>query len=104
MPALPGFNSINTDSALVVNTSFSYVGHMKTMTTREFFHSPGLVKSLRPGQSFIVTDKGEPAFTVIRAGQRRIKTAGDLEREAREIFPGERSKVNFTAIMKKMKK
>jgi len=77
---------------------------MKTMTTREFFHSPGLLKSLRPGQSLTVTDKGEPAFTVTKAGKRRIKTIEDLQREAKEIFPGTRPKVNFTALMKKMKK
>ena len=74
------------------------------MTTREFFHSPGLVKSLRPGQSLMVTDKGEPAFTVTKAGTRPIKTAEDLRREAKEIFPGERPKVHFTAILKRMKK
>ena len=51
---------------------------MKTLTTREFFHSPGLI--------------------------RPIKTAEDLRREAREIFPGDRPKVNFTAIMKSLKK
>jgi len=77
---------------------------MKTMTTREFFHSPGLLKSLRPGQSLTVTDKGEPAFTVTKAGKRRIKTVEDLKREAREICPDRGFKVNFTAIMKKLKK
>ena len=74
------------------------------MTTREFFHSPGLMKSLRPGQSVTVTDKGEPAFTVTRAGKRQIKTAEDLRREAREICPDRGFKVNFTAMIKKMKK
>jgi hypothetical protein len=77
---------------------------MKTMTTREFFHSPGLMKALRPGQSVTVTDNGEPAFTVTRAGKRRIKTVEDLRREAKEIFPDVRPKVNFTEIMKRMKK
>ena len=77
---------------------------MKTLTTREFFHSPGLVKSLRSGQSILVTDSGKPAFKVTKTGERRIKTADDLRREAREIFPEDRPKVNFTAIMKKMKK
>src|SRR5207247_3764805 len=58
---------------------------MKTLTTREFFHSPGLLKSLRPGQSLTVTDKGAPAFTITKAGERRTKTAEELRREAREI-------------------
>ncbi len=77
---------------------------MKTLTTREFFHAPGLVKSLRPGQSLVVTDKGMPAFTVTKAGKRSVKTAGDLRREAKEIFPEERPKVNLTQILKQLKK
>ncbi len=77
---------------------------MKTVTTREFFHSPGLIKSLGPGSSLIVTDKGQPAFVVTKAGKRPTKTTEDLRREAREIFPGDRPKVNFTAIIKSLKK
>lgn len=76
---------------------------MKTLTTREFFHSPGLVKSLRPGHSLTVTDKGVPAFTLTKAGQPRVKTVADLEREAREMFPEDRPQVNFTAVLKKAK-
>jgi hypothetical protein len=76
---------------------------MKTLTTREFFHAPGLVKSLRPGQSLVVTDNGTPAFTVTKAGKRPVKTAEDLRREARELFPQESPKVNLTEIMKKLK-
>ena len=74
------------------------------MTTREFFHTPGLVKSLHAGQTILVTDNGQPNFTVIKAGARPRKTAQDLAREAKEIFPDSRPKVNFTAIMKKLKK
>jgi hypothetical protein len=77
---------------------------MKTLTTREFFHAPGLVKSLRPGQSLVVTDNGLPAFTVTKAGKRGIKTAQQLRREAREMFPGERAAVNFTEIIRKLKR
>jgi hypothetical protein len=77
---------------------------VKTITTREFFHAPSLVKSLQPGQSLVVTDKGTPAFTVTRAGKRRAKTRADLEREAAEICPTEGTKVNFTAAIKEMKR
>jgi hypothetical protein len=76
---------------------------MKTITTREFFHAPSLIKSLQPGQSLVVTDKGNPAFTVIRAGKRRRKTRADLDREAAEICPKALPKVNFTAAIKEMK-
>lgn len=77
---------------------------MKTLTTREFFHAPGLVKSLPPGQSLVVTDNGKPAFTLTKAGKRPVKTGADLRREAKELFPGRRPKVNFTALLKKLKK
>lgn len=59
---------------------------------------------LRPGQSVVVTDNGKSAFTVTKSGERRRKTAEDLRREAKEIFPGKRPQVNYTAIMKQMKK
>lgn len=76
---------------------------MKTMTTREFFHSPALAKSLRPGQSMVVTDNGKPSLTVTKAGKRPHRTREDLEREALEICPGDRPKVNFTEIIREMK-
>lgn len=77
---------------------------MKTMTTREFFHSPALAKSLRPGQSLMVTDNGKPNLIVTKAGSRPVKTAEDMRQEAAEMFPGRRPKVNFTAIIKRLKK
>ena len=76
---------------------------MKTLTTREFFHSPGLVKSLRPGQSLAVTDNGVPAFTVKRAGQRSRRTRAGLEREAREISSRSAPKVNLTQALRELK-
>lgn len=74
------------------------------MTTREFFHAPGLVKSLRPGQSILVTDNGQPNFLVTKAGKRPRKSVQDLEREAREICPAKGPKVNFTEMIKRLKK
>jgi hypothetical protein len=76
---------------------------MKTLTAREFFHSPGLVKSLRPGQTFAVTDKGSPAFTVTRAGKRPRKTMADIEREARLVSPRAEPKVNFAEGIRALK-
>lgn len=77
---------------------------MKTISTREFFHAPALIKSLQPGQSLVVTDNGSPNFTVTKAGKRRARTAEDLHRQAKEIFPGNRPKVNFTSLIRKLKK
>jgi antitoxin (DNA-binding transcriptional repressor) of toxin-antitoxin stability system len=76
---------------------------MKTLTTREFFHSPGIVKALRSGQSIVVTDNGKPALVVTKPGKRPRKSRADLEREAREICPKGLPKVNFTAALKDLK-
>lgn len=72
---------------------------------REFFHAPGLLKALPPGQSVVVvTAKGTPSFTVTKAGKRPRKSRADLEREAAEVSPHEGPKVNFTAAIKEMKR
>jgi antitoxin (DNA-binding transcriptional repressor) of toxin-antitoxin stability system len=76
---------------------------MKTLTTREFFHAPGLVKALRSGQSIVVTDNGKPALIVTKAGKRPCKTRAQLEREARDICPEPKPRVNFTAALAELK-
>jgi hypothetical protein len=77
---------------------------MKTLTTREFFQSPGLVKAMRRAQPILITEKGKPALTVTKTGKRPRTIGANLEREAKEIFPGKRPKVNFTAIIRQLKK
>ncbi len=74
------------------------------MTTREFFHTPGLVKVLRPGESITVTDKGRTSFTVTKPGLRPSRTRADLEREAREICPEPGPTVDFTAVLREAKR
>jgi len=76
---------------------------MKTLTTREFFHSPGLMKTLRPGQSIVVTDQGKPSIIVTKAGRRPRRSRAQLEREALEISSVTKPKVNFTAVLQEMK-
>jgi hypothetical protein len=77
---------------------------VKTITTREFFHAPGLMKSLHAGESLVVTDKGTAAFTVTKAGRRPRKTRADLEREAAGISTRKGPKINFTEALKQLKK
>jgi hypothetical protein len=77
---------------------------VKTLTIREFFLSPDSVKAMRPGQSIVVTDNGKPALMVTKIGKRPRKTRADLERQGQEIFGGDRPKVNFTAIIRQLKK
>ena len=76
---------------------------MKTLTTREFFHFPGLVKALRPGQSIVVTDNGKPALTVTKAGERPRRSRAQWERENRDVCPTATPKVDFTAALKELK-
>jgi antitoxin (DNA-binding transcriptional repressor) of toxin-antitoxin stability system len=76
---------------------------MKTLTTREFFHSPGLMKSLQSGQSVVVTDHGKSALLVTKAARRPRRKRIQLEREALEICPEPNSKVNFTSALKDLK-
>src|SRR6266851_1146553 len=72
---------------------------MKTLTTREFFHSPGLVKALRSGHSILVTENGKPALVVTKVGKRPRRTRAQLEREAKEICPEPTPKVDFTSAL-----
>ncbi len=75
---------------------------VKTITTREFFHSPGLLKTLHPGQSLVVTENGEPSLVVTKAGKRPRRSIEDLEREARQIVKRQGPKLNFTKMIREM--
>lgn len=77
---------------------------MKTITTREFFHSPGLVSSLHAGQSLVVTDNGKPNFVVTKAGNRPRKTLADLNREARSHFKRKLPKTDYVQYLIDLKK
>jgi antitoxin component of MazEF toxin-antitoxin module len=80
------------------------VSHVKTITSREFFHWPSTVKALQPGQSLAVTHNGVPSFIVTKAGKRPRRTLADLEREAREICPQPRKhKVDFAKASRDLK-
>jgi hypothetical protein len=61
------------------------------------------VKTLQPGQSLAVTDNGNAAFIVTKAGKRPRKSRADLEREAAEVSTRKRAKINFTAAIRELK-
>jgi hypothetical protein len=90
-------------SFLRYEMSNGFVIQVKTITTREFFNAPRLVKALQPGQSMVVTDKGIPSFIVTKAGKRPRKTRADLEREAAEVSSRKGAKVNFTRAIRELK-
>ena len=77
---------------------------MKTVTAREFFHTPKLVKILRPGESITVTEKGAASFIITKTGGPAARMRAELEKEARKICPEDGPKVNFTAILKQAKR
>jgi hypothetical protein len=71
---------------------------------REFYHSPGLAKSLHPGQTLIVTSNGKPDLIVTKAGTRKLRTAKDWQKRARELIskPTGR-KVDTVALLRKLR-
>ena len=73
---------ILNDCRIVFRALYRYVKRVKTITTREFFHSPLSVKALHPGQSLAVTDNGKPSFVVTKAGKRPKRSIDDLKKDA----------------------
>lgn len=76
---------------------------MKSLTMREFFHSPSLVKSLHAGQSLVVTSRGKPDIVVTKAGRRQKRTAEELRQEARALLSKPGKKVNTVALIRKLR-
>jgi hypothetical protein len=79
---------------------------MKTLTLREFFHSPSLVRSLHPGQALVVTSQGKPDFIVTKAIERPRKTAKQWQAEARKLLDPKRNrdKVDTVAVLRELRK
>ena len=79
---------------------------MKTLTLREFFHSPSLVRSLQPGQSMLVTSQGKPELIVTKASQRPKKTAQQWQEEARALLTSRPRgrKIDTVAILRELRK
>ncbi len=77
---------------------------MKTLTMNQFFESPGLTKSLEPGQSLIVTAAGKPELIVTKAARRPKKTALQLRREAKALLSKPGKKVDTVALLRELRK
>ena len=77
---------------------------MKTLTMNQFFESPGLTKSLEPGQSLIVTAAGKPELIVTKAARRPKKTAVQLRREAKALLSKPGKKVDTVALLHELRK
>jgi hypothetical protein len=76
---------------------------MKTLTMREFFHSPALTRSLHPGQTLVVTSHGKPDLLVSKAGRRPRKTAAELQKEAKALLSKPGRKVDTVALLRKLR-
>jgi hypothetical protein len=77
---------------------------MKTLTIDQFFESPALAKSLKPGQSLIVTSAGKPELIVTKTAPRPKKTAVQLRREARALLGKPGKKVDTVALLRELRK
>ncbi len=76
---------------------------MKTVTKREFYRTPALARSLRSGESVIVTDQGEPSFVVLKPGEPPRHTTQDLIAEAESLLPGERPRVSVVKRLRDLR-
>ena len=90
-------------SNLTVGLAHVDVSHVKTLTIREFFHSPTLIKALHPGQSLVVTADGKPNLIVTKAGGRPRKSAEELRLEARRLLAKPGKKVDCVALLRKLR-
>ena len=55
---------------------------MRVVSQREFFRTPALVNSLRPGEVLAVLKDGEPSFLALKPGPRPQHSTQDLIRLA----------------------
>ncbi len=74
---------------------------MKTVTAREFYHSPGLIDGLAEGKQLLVTASGKPKFVVTRS--RRPKMTRRLA-EVRAVGTIARRKFDGAAFLRSLKK
>jgi antitoxin (DNA-binding transcriptional repressor) of toxin-antitoxin stability system len=58
---------------------------VKTVTAREFYHTPALVRGLRSGEAITVTKAGKPDFIVTKTGQPPRKPLEQWKRERHSI-------------------
>ena len=76
---------------------------MKTVTKREFYRTPALVRSLKAGQSVLVTDQGETSFLAVKPGRPPHKSTAELAAEAELLLPGRRRRVNATKLLRNLR-
>lgn len=76
---------------------------MKTVTKREFYRTPALVRSLRAGETVLVTDQGKTSFLAIKPGKPPHKTTAELAAEAEELLPGRRRRVNAVKLLRNLR-
>jgi antitoxin (DNA-binding transcriptional repressor) of toxin-antitoxin stability system len=76
---------------------------MKTVSKREFYRTPALVRSLKAGQSVLVTDQGEASFLVLKPGHPPQRTTAELAAEAERLLPGRRRRVNAVKLLRNLR-
>ncbi len=74
---------------------------MKTIVRQDFFRRPSLVRSLRPGEQLVVTDRGQPDFVVMKS--RRNASTEELARLAAKLLPGRRRKIKVVEKLRNLR-
>ena len=77
---------------------------MKTLTMDQFFDSPAAAKSLKPGQSLVITAAGKPELLVTKTVPRPRKSAVQLRLEARALLSKAGKKVDTVALLRELRK
>jgi len=73
---------------------------MKTITAKEFFHTPSMLRRSYPGQTLVVTDNGKPSVTVSKVGRRPRLSRAELAKRAIDTKSGK--KFDFVAARRKI--
>jgi hypothetical protein len=76
---------------------------MKSVTSREFFLTPSVVKVLHPGQTLVVTDRGRAAFTVTKTGKRQRRSRAELERKAKRVAASAGPKIDIVEVLRRLR-
>jgi antitoxin (DNA-binding transcriptional repressor) of toxin-antitoxin stability system len=77
--------------------------NVKTVLKRDFFRTPALVGSLRPGEQLTVTDHGQTVFVVLKPPHAPSRTTAELARLASRLLPGRGRKIDVVQKLRALR-
>ena len=75
---------------------------MRVVSQREFFRTPTLVNSLRPGEGLTVLKHGEPSFLALKEGPRPQHSTQELIQLAQAVR-GKRRLFDGVSVLKNLR-